>query len=89
MKAILTVIGQDKVGIVAGVSQELAHLGVNILDMSQTIMGKNFTMIMMCDLGTSQKEFSEIKDALNKKGNELEVTINMQREEIFDAMHKL
>lgn len=89
MKAILTVIGQDKVGIVAGVSQELAHLGVNIMDMSQTIMNKNFTMIMMCDLGTSKKEFSEIKEALNKKGTELGVTINMQREEIFDAMHKL
>lgn len=89
MKAILTVIGRDKVGIVAGVSQELAVLGINILDVSQTIMGENFTMMMMCDLGKTQKEFSEIKEALNKKGEELGVNITIQREEIFDAMHKL
>lgn len=89
MKAILTVIGQDRVGIVAGVSTKLAELGINILDVTQTIMGKNFTMIMMCDLSNAKEEFSVIKEALNNTGMQLGVTINIQREEIFDAMHKL
>ncbi|MGL4668947.1 MAG: ACT domain-containing protein [Saezia sp.] len=89
MKAILTVIGADKVGIVAGVTQKLAELQINILDISQTIMGKSFTMIMLCDLSQSKKEFGELKEALNKKGEELGVTITIQREEIFDAMHRI
>lgn len=89
MKAILTVIGQDRVGIVAGVSTKLAELNINILDVTQTIMGKNFTMIMMCDLTKAKDDFSTIKEALNDIGKKLGVTINIQREEIFDAMHKL
>lgn len=89
MKAILTVIGRDKVGIIAGVSQELARLDINILDVSQTIMGANFTMIMMCDLAQAPSEFIAVKEALDQKGKALGVNINIQREEIFDAMHKL
>ena len=89
MKAILTVIGADKVGIVAGVTQSLAELEINILDISQTIMGQSFTMMMLCDLGHSKQGFGEIKEALSKKGEELEVKITVQREEIFDAMHKI
>lgn len=89
MKAILTVIGADKVGIVAGVTQMLAELEINILDISQTIMGKSFTMIMLCDLSQSKKEFGEVKHALTKKGELLDVSIMIQREEIFDAMHKI
>lgn len=89
MRAILTVIGADKVGIVAGVTQKLAELEINILDISQTIMGASFTMIMLCDLSHSKKDFGELKDTLNQKGEELGVKINMQREEIFDAMHRI
>jgi len=89
MKAILTVIGADKVGIVAGVTQKLAELEINILDISQTIMGNSFTMIMLCDLSGSKREFGEIKEALNQKGDELDVKITVQREEIFDAMHRI
>ena len=89
MKAILTVIGTDKVGIVAGVTQKLAELEINILDISQTIMGTSFTMIMLCDLSASKRELVEVKEALNQKGQALDVKISIQREEIFDAMHRI
>ncbi|EFI82846.1 ACT domain-containing protein [Listeria grayi] len=89
MRAILTVIGKDSVGIIAGVSQKLAELDINILDVSQTIMDGYFTMMMMLDLQEEHVDFSHIKEELNEKGQALQVTINIQREEIFNNMHKL
>lgn len=89
MKAILTVIGRDKVGIVAGISNELLKLNINILDVNQTIMDKYFTMIMMLDLKDSTYGFDEIKSSLLKKGEELLVDVKIQREEIFNSMHTL
>lgn len=89
MRAVLTVIGKDKVGIIAGVSQKLAQLEINILDVSQTIMADYFTMMMMLDIATSKVEFDEIKQELGQLGVELGVSIKVQREEIFDTMHKL
>lgn len=89
MKAILTVIGRDKVGIVAGVSNELLRLNINILDVNQTIMDKYFTMIMMLDLKDSNSSFDIIKSSLVSKGEELGVEVKIQREEIFNSMHTL
>ena len=89
MKAILTVIGKDKVGIVAGVSNELLRLNINILDVNQTIMDKYFTMIMMLDLKESNSSFDVIKNSLVSKGEELGVEVKIQREEIFNSMHTL
>ena len=89
MKAILTVIGKDKVGIVAGISNGLLKLNINILDVNQTIMDKYFTMIMMLDLKDSNYGFDEIKSSLIKKGEELLVDVKIQREEIFNSMHTL
>ncbi|WP_066894955.1 ACT domain-containing protein [Clostridium nigeriense] len=89
MKAILTVIGKDKVGIVAGVSNELLRLNINILDVNQTIMDKYFTMIMMLDLKESNSSFDIIKNSLLAKGEELGVEVKIQREEIFNSMHTL
>lgn len=89
MKAILTVIGKDKVGIIAGVSNELLKSNVNILDVNQTIMDKYFTMIMMLDLKETNLDFEEIKSALIAKGEELGVDVKIQREEIFNSMHTL
>lgn len=89
MKAILTVIGKDKVGIIAGVSNELQKLNINILDVNQTIMGEFFTMIMMLDLKASDNNFEEIKKALELKGNELGVEVKIQREEIFNSMYSV
>lgn len=89
MKAILTVIGKDKVGIVAGISGELLKLNINILDVNQTIMDKYFTMIMMLDLKESNSSFDIIKSSLVYKGKELGVEVKIQREEIFNSMHTL
>lgn len=88
MRAVLTVIGKDKVGIISGVSQKLAQLSVNILDVSQTIMHDYFTMIMILEI-QPQADFEIIREELATVGQELGVEIRIQNEEIFDAMHKL
>ena len=79
MKAILTVIGKDKVGIIAGVSNELQRLNINILDVNQTIIDEFFTMIMMLDLKLSNSNFEEIKKSLELKGKELGVDVKIQK----------
>jgi ACT domain-containing protein len=89
MKAILTVIGKDKVGIIAGISSELQALEINILDVTQTIMQGYFTMIMMLDLEKTTKNFEDVKNSLLKKGETLGVEVKIQREEIFNSMHTL
>ncbi|MGG5317089.1 ACT domain-containing protein [Enterococcus sp. AZ072] len=89
MRGIVTVIGKDKVGIIAGVSQKLAELEVNILDVSQTIMDDYFTMMMLTNLTNANKEFDDIREELNQLGKELGVKISVQNQEIFDTMHKL
>lgn len=89
MKSILTVIGKDQVGIIAGISSELKELNINILNVTQTIMDGYFTMIMMLDLKQSNASFEEIKKGLGEKGKELKVDVKIQREEIFDSMHSL
>mgnify|MGYP002726340148 FL=1 len=88
MKAILTVVGKDKVGIIAGVSQKLAELDINILDVSQTIMEDYFTMMMMLQM-QPEADLEAIKQALSQVENTLGVKISIQNEEIFNAMHKL
>ena len=89
MKTILTVIGKDQTGIIAGISQKLYELNTNILDVSQTIMGEYFTMIMLLDLSKINMSFDDVKTALTQTGDNLKVKVNIQREEIFDAMHRL
>ncbi|ELB05345.1 hypothetical protein OII_05633 [Enterococcus faecium EnGen0029] len=88
MKAILTVVGKDKIGIIAGVSQKLAELNINILDVSQTIMEDYFTMMMMLQM-QPEADLEAIKQALSQVENTLGVKISIQNEEIFNAMHKL
>lgn len=89
MRAIITVIGKDKVGIVAGISAELLNHDINIIDINQTIMEEFFTMILMMDLSKSKKSFEEIKKGLTLRGNNLGVDVKIQREEIFNSMHTL
>ena len=89
MKEILTVIGKDKVGIIAGVSNELQRLNINILDVNQTIIDEFFTMIMMLDLKLSNSNFEEIKKSLELKGKELGVDVKIQREEIFNSIYSV
>ena len=89
MKAIVTVIGKDKPGIIAKVSAVLADNNVNIEDISQTIMQGNFTMIMQCGLENAKLKISELKELLEKKGEQIGVSIHVQHEDIFNAMHKI
>lgn len=89
MRAVLTVIGKDKVGIIAGVSQKLAELDMNIIDVSQTIMDNYFTMMMVLEISKNKNNFEEIRSELNTLGEKLGVTISIQNEEIFNVMHKL
>ncbi len=89
MRAVITVIGKDRRGIIAGVSTELATAGINILDISQTTLQEYFAMIMLVDMAEARGVFHEIKRNLDKKGQELGMQITIQREDIFNAMHEI
>lgn len=89
MKCILTVIGKDKPGIIAKVSSLLASENVNIEDISQTIMQSTFTMIMLVNIEKSNLSMKELKERLNELGEEIGVSIHLQHEDVFDAMHKV
>lgn len=89
MRAIVTVIGKDKSGIIAEVSSVLAENAVNIEDISQTIVSGNFTMIMLCELKKSKLSLAELKATLKQTGEKIGVSIHVQSEDIFDAMHNV
>ena len=89
MRAIITVTGKDRPGIIAGVCVLLAENNINILDISQTVMQDFFTMTMLVDLKDCEKDFSQVSDSLDKKGEEMNLVIRIQREDIFDRMHKI
>jgi ACT domain-containing protein len=89
MKAIVTVTGRDKTGIIAGVSAVLSACGVNILDISQTVLQDYFAMIMLVDLSGSKLPFAELSEKLNETGKDICMDIRIMREEIFDAMHRI
>lgn len=89
MKAIVTVIGKDKKGIIAKVSTALFNMDVNIENISQTIMQEYFTMIMAVDFSDSKLKFNEIAENLNKLGLENGVEIHIQLQSIFDSMHQV
>lgn len=89
MNAIVTVIGKDRVGIIAAVCIKLAAFNINVLDISQTIMQGKFTMVMAVDIAEANATFAAVRDALSELGREMELTIRIQREEIFDAMHTI
>ena len=89
MKAIITVVGKDRVGIIAAVSTKLAESSVNILDISQTIMQENFTMMMSVDLAGSSVSLKELKTRLNEIGKQMGLVINIYNEELFNSMHRV
>ena len=88
-RAIITIIGSDRVGIIAGIANVLADANVNILDISQSVIREFFTMIMMVDLAGSAISFHPLSERLTRKGQELSVRVEIQREEIFKAMHRV
>lgn len=89
MRAIVTVMGTDKTGIIASVSQALADFDINILDINQTIMQNIFTMIMLVDISNIKCELASIAKDLKALGEKLEVQIIIQHEDIFNSMHKI
>lgn len=89
MRAVITVIGCDKIGIIAGVTAELANDNINILNISQALMDNLFTMIMMIDMSECSQPFAEVSDRLKSCGQQMGVEIRIQKEEIFDSMHRI
>lgn len=90
MKAIITVIGKDKVGIIAKVSDACARFGVNILDISQTVLHEYFSMIMLVEMSDSASVgFIEFSDALTLLGEENNIDIRAMHEDIFNSMHRI
>ncbi len=89
MRAIVTVVGKDKVGIIAGVCTVLAEYNVNILDIRQTVMQGYFTMMMVTDVSASELPVAELAKTLEEKGQDMNLSIRLQREDIFDAMHRV
>jgi ACT domain-containing protein len=89
MKAILTVIGRDQVGIIAAVCTLLSEKNVNVMDISQTIMQEYFTMIMLVDVSAANVPFAQLKEELAAAGEARNLDIRIQREDIFNAMHRI
>lgn len=89
MKGIITVVGKDQVGIIAKVCSFLADNQVNILDISQTIVSGWFNMMMVVDLSTGGHKFEDVVAELKNLGEEIGVDIRLQREDIFNSMHRI
>ncbi|TYQ13229.1 UNVERIFIED_CONTAM: ACT domain-containing protein [Acetivibrio alkalicellulosi] len=89
MRAVITVIGKDKVGIIAGISNTLADSNVNILDISQTTMQDVFTMIMLVDITNMDVPFETLSEELEKIGLSMQLSVKIQHEDIFNTMHRI
>ena len=89
MKAIVTVIGKDHVGITAAVCSLLAEHDINIMDITQTLLQDFFTMVMLVDLSACPHSIGEMADLLDRAGRERGLSIRIQREDIFNAMHRI
>ncbi len=89
MRAVVTVIGKDKTGIISKVSTFLAERGVNILDISQTILDEYFAMIMLVDLSNSNNKLASLAEECAAMGEKIGMSIHLQHEDIFNAMHSV
>ncbi|MDR0584964.1 MAG: ACT domain-containing protein [Treponema sp.] len=89
MNAIITVVGTDRVGIIARVSAFLAERNINIEDISQTILSGSFVMMMMVDLSSSVKALEDVKRELAELGETMNVSISLMHEKVFSAMHRI
>ncbi len=89
MKAIVSVIGKDRKGIIAKISTILAAHNINVEDISQTLLQEYFTMIMLVDISQSTLKIGELKELLKAEGEKIGMSINIQHQEIFDVMHKI
>ena len=89
MKAIVTVVGEDRVGIIAGVCTALANFNVNVLDINQTVMQGFFTMMMAVDVSACSVPLAELVTRMDTIGQGMGLSIRVQREDIFEAMHRI
>ena len=89
MKAIVTVVGKDRVGIIAEVCVQLASFNINVLDISQTVMQGYFTMMMAVDTSGCDIPLADLAKRMEEKGKEMNLSIRLQREDIFEAMHRV
>ena len=89
MKAIVTVVGKDRIGIIANVCTLLAHYQVNILDISQTVMQGYFTMMMAVDVTACTLPLAQLCTAMEEMGKEKGLSVRVQRQDIFEAMHRI
>ena len=89
MKAIVTVVGKDRVGIIAGVCTALAKYNVNVLDINQTVMQGYFTMMMATDVSEANVPMAQLATEMERVGREMGLSIRVQREDIFEAMHRI
>ena len=89
MKAIVTVVGKDRVGIIAEVCVQLASFNINVLDISQTVMQGYFTMMMAVDTSGCDIPLAELAKRMEEKGKNMGLSIRLQREDIFEAMHRV
>ena len=89
MKAIVTVVGKDRVGIIANVCTALANFNVNVLDISQTVMQGYFTMMMVVEVSAATLPLAELVGIMEEMGKERGLSIRLQREDIFEAMHRI
>lgn len=89
MKIVISVIGKDSVGILAGVSNKCAQFGINIIDVSQSVLQDMFCMIMICDIGKMTIDFSKFADDISEYGKENGLIIHAMHEDIFNSMHKI
>jgi ACT domain-containing protein len=89
MKAFVTVIGKDKVGIIHDITSVFKEADINVLDVNQTLLGGFFTMIMLVDLDNMKVDFGELKLRLEAAGQQLGLSVRIQRKDIFNSMHKI
>jgi len=89
MRAIVTVLGKDRVGIIANVCTILAQNGINILDISQTVLQEYLTMVMLVDISGCPLAFADLAQLLDEQGEQQQLSVRIQREDIFEAMHRI
>lgn len=89
MKAVVSVVGKDKVGILGAVATECARHGVNIIDVSQTVMDGMFTMIMLTDVSALTEDFGDFAETVTRFGSDIGMDIRVMHEDIFNSMHRI
>jgi len=88
-KALVSVTGADRTGIIASVAGRLSEMNINILDITQTILGGYFTMLMIVDMDGATRDFTGALEEMTAVGQKMGMVIHMQRVDIFDAMHRI